>query len=69
MDNFRNYLESKRIIPKKQVHFYEAWILQFFKFVNKQPTDKITPKEVESFLKHLSKRKEEWQVNQAEEAI
>ena len=47
MENFGKYLESKRIVSKKRVPFYVAWVSQVFKFVDKKSTEKITPKEVE----------------------
>jgi site-specific recombinase XerD len=56
MENFGKYLEFKRIVSKKQVPFYVAWVSQFFKFVDKKSTEEIPPKEVERFLKHLTKR-------------
>jgi hypothetical protein len=45
MENFSKYLESKRIVSKKQVLFYEGRISQFFKFVDKKSTEEITPKD------------------------
>ena len=69
MENFGKYLESKRIVSKKRVPFYVAWVSQFFKFIDKKSTEEITPEEIERFLKHLTKKREEWQVTQAEKAI
>ena len=47
MKNFGNYLESKRMVSKKRVSFYVAWVLQFYKFIDKKSTEEITPEEVE----------------------
>ncbi len=69
MKKFSKYLESKRIVSKKRVPFYVAWFSQFFKFIDKKSNEEITPEEVERFLKHLTKKREEWQVTQAEKAI
>ena len=69
MQYFNNYLESKRIVPKKQVPYYVVWISQFFNFFNKKPTDNFTSEEIDQFLEYLTKRKEEWQVDQASESI
>jgi hypothetical protein len=30
MQNFREYLETERIVTKKRVPYYEAWVSQFF---------------------------------------
>jgi hypothetical protein len=64
--NFGKHLESKRIITKNRVPFYVAWVSQFYKFIDKKSTEEFTPEEVERFLKHLTKNREEWQVTQLE---
>jgi integron integrase len=69
MQNFNNYLKSKRIVPKKQVPYYVVWVTQFLNFFNKKPSDNFNSEEIDQFLKYLTKRKEEWQVNQATESI
>ena len=69
MQNFNNYLESRRIVPKKQVPYYVVWVSQFLNFFNKKPTDNFTSEKIDQFLKHLTKRKEDWQVDQASDAI
>lgn len=69
MQNFRDYLETKRIVTKKRVPYYVAWVSQFFNYFDKKPNDEISSEEIEKFLKHLTKRKEEWQVTQAGKAI
>ena len=30
MQNFRDYLETKRIVTKKRVPYYVVWVSQFF---------------------------------------
>lgn len=69
MQNFNNYLESKRIVPKKQVPYYVVWVSRFLNFFNKKPTDNFTSEEIDQFLTYLTKRKEDWQVDQASESI
>jgi len=69
MQNFRDYLETKRIVTKKRVPYYVAWVSQFFNYFDKKPNDEISSEEIEKFLKYLTKRKEEWQVTQAGKAI
>ncbi len=69
MQKFNNYLESKRIVPEKQIPFYVNWVSQFLNFFNKKPSDNFTSDEIARFLKYLTKRKEEWQVSQASESI
>ena len=69
MQNFSDYLETKRIVTKKRVPYYVAWASQFFNYFDKKPNDEISSEEIEKFLKHLTKRKEEWQVTPAGKAI
>jgi len=44
-------------------------VSQFFNHFDKKPNDEISSEEIEKFLKHLTKIKEEWQVTQAGKAI
>ena len=53
----------------KAVDFYLHWVTQFYRFLNKQPGDTVTQQETDSYLKHLSKSRESWQVDQAAKAI
>jgi integron integrase len=69
MKNFKSYLLSMHIAGPKAVDFYLHWVTQFYRFLNKQPGDTITQKEIDSYLKHLSKSRETWQIDQASQAI
>jgi integron integrase len=69
MLDFRDYLETKRIVAKKRVPYYVAWVSQCFNYFDKNPNDEITSEKIDIFLEHLAKRKEEWQIMQASEAI
>jgi hypothetical protein len=46
MESSGKYLESKRIVSKKRVPFYVAWVSQFFKFIDKKSTEEIMPSEI-----------------------
>ena len=69
MQNFKAYLLSMRITGPKAVDFYIHWVTQYYRFYRKQPTDAVSKPEIEAYLKHLSKSRESWQVDQAAEAI
>ena len=69
MQNFKAYLLSMRITGPKAVDFYIHWVTQFFRFHRKQPADAVSKPEIEAYLKHLSKSRESWQVDQAAKAI
>ena len=69
MDRFKDYLLAKRIVPENKILSYIAWVSQFYAFCDKIPGDDVSSAEVERFLKHLTKFREEWQIKQAKEAI
>jgi len=69
MDRFKDYLLAKRIVPENNIPYYIAWVSQFYAFCDNPPGDDISSAEVERFLKHLTKFREEWQIKQAKEAI
>jgi len=68
-DNFHNFLKDKKFIPEKQIPFYLRWVSLFMEFCGELPIEKITDDHVDSFIKDLSRKREEWQVKQAKEAI
>jgi hypothetical protein len=69
MQNFKSYLLAMHIAGPKAVDFYLHWVTRFYRFLNKQPGDTVTQQEMDSYLKHLSKSRESWQVDQAAKAI
>lgn len=69
MQDFKSYLLSRRIAGPKAVDFYIHWVTQFYRFNQIEPGDAVSKPEVEAYLKHLSKHKETWQVDQAAKAI
>ncbi len=50
MQNFSDYLETKRIVTKKRVPYYVAWASQFFNYFDKKPNDEISSEEIDKFL-------------------
>ncbi len=69
MEKFKSYLLSSRIANEKNHAFYLHWVAQFYGFCGKHPEDDAEQAEVERYLSYLSKRKEDWQVRQASDAI
>ena len=49
MQNFRDYLETKRIVTKKRVPYYVAWVSQFFNYFDKNQMMKFLLKKLKSF--------------------
>jgi integrase len=69
MQNFKSYLLEMHIAGPKAADFYLHWVTQLYRFLHKQPGDTVIQQEMESYLKHLSKSRESWQVDQAAKAI
>ena len=69
MERFSSYLLSKRIVPEKRLRYYLSWITRFYAFCDKSLCDDVSNEEIDSFLRHLMKSREDWQVSQANEAI
>ncbi|MCP4371306.1 MAG: tyrosine-type recombinase/integrase, partial [Deltaproteobacteria bacterium] len=69
MKNYENYLLLQAAVPEKQVPYYLSWVSQFYNYCDKEPEEPITQKEIDSFLIRLSKKREDWQIQQAKEAI
>jgi acetyl/propionyl-CoA carboxylase alpha subunit len=69
MQDFKTYLLSMRIAGPKAVDFYLNWVVQFYNYCRKKPGDTVSKQEIEKFLHHLSKKREDWQVDQASQAI
>ena len=63
MEHFRSYLLSKRIVPEKKLRYYLSWITQFYAFYDKSLCDDVSSEEVDGFLGHLMKSREDWQVS------
>ena len=69
MEKFKSFLLNRRITNEKKADFYILWVSLFYDFSKKNPEDRIKTEDIERYLKHLSKSREEWQVKQASEAI
>jgi integron integrase len=69
MKQFKDYLTVKRIVPEIKLPYYVSWVSKFYAFCDKTPGDEISSSEVDRFLKHMAKSREDWQIKQAKEAI
>jgi site-specific recombinase XerD len=69
MDDFKSYILSSRIANEKSAAFYVHWVTGFYEYCSKNPEDAVTQEDVEKYLAYLAKRKEDWQVRQASDAI
>ena len=69
MEGFKSYLLSRHVPNEKQAGFYLYWVSRFYIHCNKSPGDRVESEDIEQYLKFLAKRREDWQVKQASEAI
>jgi integron integrase len=69
LEQFKSYILSRRLIDEKKAGFYLYWVNRFHGFCKKQLSDSTSIGDIERFLKHLTRVREEWQVKQASEAI
>lgn len=69
IQDFRNYLLGKRIIPESNVVYYQSWVAKFLQFMGIDEIENVTGNDIKRFQQHLGKTYQEWQVNQAREAV
>jgi integron integrase len=69
MEKFKKFLSLGNRVPSKKIPFYLRWTQQCNAFCKENQTATIELSQIEKFLRHLSKTKEKWQVEQAREAI
>ena len=69
VEDFCNYLQSKGFISKKQIPYYSRWVTRFLQFSNTL-SDKMPPEQqMHNYLSGIEKRCEQWQIDQAKEAV
>jgi integron integrase len=69
MDDFYNYLCSIKTIPAKRLIYYCNWAKKFNSFAGISDERTVSWDLVEKFLKMLARKHEDWQVQQADEAL
>lgn len=69
LGGFEKYLISKAFIKEKYVPFHLNWVSYCYSFLKQPDTRLLTIDQVQSYLNHISKTREDWQVKQAEEAL
>jgi integron integrase len=69
MEGFKTYLLSGHVPNEKKAGFYLYWVSQFYGHCNKSPGDRVGSEDIDRYLKSLSRRREDWQIKQASEAI
>ncbi len=69
MDDFIQYLNQKRIVTPKQRQFFAIWVRNLYHFLEKSPGQPIANDDIQRFLATLGDTHQDWQVQQAKDAI
>ncbi|MBI4655348.1 MAG: integron integrase [Elusimicrobia bacterium] len=69
LESFKNFLSLKEKVTDKYLPFYLKWVTEGYRFLDFPLTHPITNEQKSQFLKQLSKNHEDWQVNQADNAL
>jgi len=66
---FEEYLTIRRVIPEKKLSYYLHWVNSFIASCQEREVSFNDSHQVDPYLNLLAKSKEEWQVNQARDAL
>jgi len=69
MEEFSDYLTAKCKINPKQIPFYVKWVNDCYGFSNCSEERQLVWENVQKYLYYLEKKREPWQVKQAEYAL
>ena len=69
LESFKNFLSSKGKVNDKYLPYYLKWVMEGYRFLDIPLSQFITNEQKSQFLKYLSKNHEDWQVNQADNAL
>jgi integron integrase len=68
-EEFYNYLKSCKNVNTRHTSFYMYWVREFIRFCKSQENGVITEKLIDPFVIKMGRRHEQWQVDQAKEAL
>ena len=66
---FESYLSNKNHIKDKYVPYYMKWVSECYSYLDESVESRLPADRIKTFLSHLSKNHEDWQVNQADYAL
>jgi Phage integrase, N-terminal SAM-like domain len=67
--DFQDFLVRNQHLPEKRIPFYLRWVIRFHEFCSRQHLDGMEMEAIAPFLQDLAKDHEDWQVQQAKEAV
>jgi hypothetical protein len=66
---FEQFLIHKEGVPTKNAPYYVKWVSDSYRFVDIPETQPLTSEQTAEYLGSLSKKHEDWQVQQADRAL
>jgi len=66
---FKDFLARKHHVPEKRLPYYLRWVSRFHEFCNRSNLDDNAPESIAAYVHELAKNLEDWQVQQAKEAV
>jgi len=69
LPGFRNFLVGKKLAADKKLAFFLQWVSSFISYCRAEKCSPADDSRIILFLNLLAKTKEDWQVNQAREAL
>ena len=69
LEPFAEFLSSKGKVNDKYIPFYLKWVTEGYRFLDLPLSQPITNEQKGQFLKQLSKKHEDWQINQADNSL
>jgi hypothetical protein len=66
---FESYLSNKKHIKDKYVPYYMKWVSDCYSYLDESVESRLPADRIQTFLSHLSKKHEDWQVNPADYAL
>lgn len=69
LGDFEAYLGQKAGIKDKYISFYVNWVSSCYSYLDQPDNIILTSDQVQGFLNHLARSREDWQIRQAEAAL
>jgi integron integrase len=66
---FESYLSNKKHVKDKYFPYYIKWVSDCYSYLDESVESRLPADRIQTFLSHLSKKHEDWQVNQADYAL
>jgi len=66
---FKSYLVEKALVQQRYVSYYLTWVSRCYAFLDKSESFQLSVEERQGYLTHLAKTTEQWQVDQADDAL